>query len=148
MQKGEGYAQFRMNFRYRKLSTTYYTIKMRIITLNIMYLSSRTNPAGNTVHHSRNTQLTTWGSGQGVVSEITRTTAFLVLNFGPCAVFIYTNLSLGLQTNRKSITGPVESESGIALPQIKRRQFPRSLPHLKILGVNVIGLRTQLSLGT
>ena len=117
IQEGEGYAQFRMNFGYQKLCTSYYTVKTRTITLDITYLSSHTNPAGDTMRRSRNTQLTTRGLDEGAVCKITRTTPFLVLNFSPCAVFIYANLSLRLQTNQGGITGPIESEPGIVEPR-------------------------------
>jgi len=125
IQKGDGYAQFRMNFGYQKLCTTYYTVKTRTITLNITYLSSRTNPAGDTMRRSRNTQLTTRESGQGAVCEITRTVHFLALNFCVCAIYVYPNVVLDLQINRASIMCLAKVESGVRSMNGYSGQIPR-----------------------
>jgi len=121
IQEGEGYAQFRMNFGYQKLCTSYYTVKKRTITLDITYLSSRTNPAGDTMRRSRNMQLTTRGRDKGVACEITRTVHSLALNFSVRAIYICPNIFLDLQINRASSTFPVKVES-----RARSRRRPKS----------------------
>jgi len=137
-----------MNSRYWKLCISYQTVRMHTITSEIMYLSNRLEPAGHPICRSQSTHLTTSGPDQGVLHEITRTVHFSILNFCTQAIYICTNLSLHLQTNQEGITCPVGSELGSESTGIELRQFPRSLPHLKILGANVIRLRTRLSSST
>jgi len=62
IQEGDGYARFRMNFRYRGLCISYYTVKTRTLTLDMVYLLSCIKPAGDPMGHSQNTDLTSSGS--------------------------------------------------------------------------------------
>ena len=141
IQEGGGYAKFRVDFGYQELCTLYYIIRIHTITLDITYLSSRTKPAGNCKGRSRNTDLTTRGQDRGVVTEITGTIHSLVLDFCVCAIYKYTNPPPHLQTNRESITGPVESKSGIVDPDRLSYSSSHDHCHVLILGVNVVGLR-------
>ena len=108
IQEGGGYAKFRVDFGYQELCTLYYTVRIHTITLDILYLSSRTKPAGNCKGCSRNTDLTTRGQDRGVVTEITRTIHSLVLDFCVHAVYTYTNLFPRLQANWAGNTCPVK----------------------------------------
>ena len=50
---------------------------------------------------------------------------------------------LNLQYVQTSIEGPVEGDFDDSWAQIHQTMFPRSLPHLKILGAKVIGTQTH-----
>jgi len=68
IQEGDGYAKFRMNFRYRELYISYYTVKTRTITLDIAYLLRCIKPTGDPMGHFQNTDLTTRGPDQGITA--------------------------------------------------------------------------------
>ena len=96
---------------YWELHTSYNTIKPRAITSNVKYLLNRTKPAGSFILCSRCTLLRT-GIQNTVVAKMAKiNTHFLVLNFYTQFVYVYTSITLQLQTARVRIACPVGSNS-------------------------------------
>jgi len=141
--QGEGWAQKWTSSGYQELYTPYYTIKLCSITLPVAYLLTYKKPESDPLSHCRNTLLKTRRVARGVARRTNMNTNLFVLNFCIHVIYIYTSLYLWLQAIQAYSACPVEGDSGQRWPQIQWSKFPRSLPHLGIMGAKAIGTRTH-----
>jgi hypothetical protein len=126
-----------------EFSTSYYTVKLCVITSDITYLLGRTKPAGSPLPCSQYALSRTQGLNRGVVKRIDINTNVFVPNFRTHFIYIYTSIYLQLQPTWTCTLCPVSGEFGGQHPTIEPPGFSRSLPQLAILGAKMIGMWTQ-----
>ena len=136
-------ASEQVDFGCQELYTLYYTVKMYVITSHMIYILSHTKSVAGLPSHSWYTLLKTRGVDKWMVLRISTNTDLFTLNFCTHIIYIYTNNYPQLQATQTCISCPVASESREHWPETQPTEFPRSLPHLGILGAKVIGTQTH-----
>ena len=116
---------------------------MYAITLPRSSLFFCKKPGIGPLLRSCNVHLSTPDPERGVVLRTNINTNFFVLNFCTYIKYIGANSYLQLQANQRCIPFPVASAFEGRQCEASHQEFPRSLPHLGVLGANVIETRTQ-----